>query len=431
VTLTLKSYLRYTSWPIIAAMVALLVFGILAIDASEQADPSMSGRTSRQIIFTCVGLVAFLLATLVPYRLIGRLAYPLFAMTLALLVLVLLVGRGRDDARRWFDLGVVYFQPAEAAKLTYIILLAWYLRFGDHYRRLKGLVVPLALTFVPMALILMEPDLGTALLFLPTFYGMLFVAGARMRHLLGVVALATILILLPVPCRITDDASAEAVRARRALAYTSFNVAGAEYVLTPAPLAVIKSYQVERIEGWLRQGADDLPFRLRYQLRQSKITLGSGGWTGWGNWHEAHGFFRMLPDDHTDFIFAVIGGRWGFLGCLSVLFLYGVILMMGMEIALVTDDPFGRMLTVGVLALLAAQVVINVGMTLGLTPITGMTLPLVSYGGSSLVINCAALGLLINVGQRRPVSLAPKPFEHGRRTDRPRPYEPMAAKRGW
>ena len=425
--LTLKDYLRYTSWPIIAAMAALMIFGILAIDASEQADPSMSGRTSRQIIFTCVGLVAFLVATLVPYRLIGRLAYPLFALTLALLILVLPFGRGRDDARRWFDLGVVYFQPAEAAKLTYIILLAWYLRFGDHYRRLRGLALPLVLTFVPMGLILLEPDLGTALLFLPTFYGMLFVAGARLKHLLGVVALATVMILLPVPCRIADDASPEAVRARRALAYGGFNVAGAEYVLTPAPLAVIKGYQVERVEGWLRQGAEDLPFRLRYQLRQSKITLGSGGWIGWGKWHEAHGFFRMLPDDHTDFIFAVIGGRWGFLGCLCVLFLYAVILMMGMEIALITDDPFGRMLTVGALALLAAQVAINIGMTLGLAPITGMTLPLVSYGGSSLVINCAALGLLVNVGQRRPVSLAPKPFEHGRS----RGYEPLAGKRGW
>jgi cell division protein FtsW (lipid II flippase) len=119
----------------------------------------------------------------------------------------------------------------------------------------------------------------------------------------------------------------------------------------------------------------------------------------------------MLPDDHTDFIFSVVGGQWGFFGCASVLVLYGIIFLFGADVAVSTPDPFGRLLAVGVLALLAAQIFINIGMAMGLMPITGMTLPLVSYGGSSLLVNCVALGLLVNVGRHRPMTLAPRPFE--------------------
>ncbi|HDZ21729.1 hypothetical protein LCGC14_0284900 [marine sediment metagenome] len=414
-----RDYLRYTSWPIIVAMVALMVFGILAIQASERSDPSMRGFTSRQIIFACVGLFIFLLATIVPYRTVGRLAYPLFGLTLVLLVLVLIIGSERGQARRWFDLKIINFQPAEATKLTFIVMLAWYLRFGDHYRRARGLVLPFILTFVPMALILREPDLGTCLLFLPMLYGMLFVAGARVRHLLSVVALATAMLLLPILWRVPANVSADNLRTRRATSYASFEVAGVDYLLVAAPLLVMRPYQVKRVEGWLRQNDPDVPRDLSHQLRVSKITLGSGGWTGQAQWHAEHGFFRMLPDDHTDFVLALIGGRWGLLGCVAVMFLYGVIFLFGVEIALTTVDPLGRLLAVGVLTLLMSQVFINMGMTMGLMPITGMTLPLISYGGSSLVVNCAALGLLVNVGQRRPMSLAPRPFEHGRRLPRP------------
>lgn len=140
----------------------------------------------------------------------------------------------------------------------------------------------------------------------------------------------------------------------------------------------------------------------------------------------------QLPFEHTDFIFSVIGGRWGFLGCLVVLGMYAVILVFGIEIATITYDPFGRLLAVGVLGLLLSQIFINVGMAMGLMPITGMTLPLVSYGGTSIVVNCAALGLLVNVGQRRPILLAPHPFEYGERREKQVNLEstaPLTAKR--
>ncbi len=408
-------FLRYTSWPIVFAMVTLMVFGVLAIHALEQANPNeLDGYTTRQIIYACVGLFVFLIAAVVPYRVYGMLSQVIYGVMLLMLVAVLFT-RPVEHATRWFDFKIARFQPAEAAKLAYVILLAWYLRFGDHYRKATGLILPFVLTFIPMVLILREPDLGTCLLFLPALYGMLFMAGAKLRHLLGVMVLATAMLLLPIPWRVPADIDAASLHTREATAYGRFSVGKAEYLVMPAPLLVVKPYQAQRVVGWLHQSDERLSLKLNYQLNLSKMTLGSGGLAGRADWHESYGFLKRLPDHHTDFVFAVIGGRWGFLGCGALLFLYAVIFIFGMEIALVTTDPFGRLLVVGVLSLLMAQLVINISMTMGLMPITGMTLPLVSYGGSSMVVSCAGLGLLVNVGERRPLSLAPRPFEHGER----------------
>ena len=421
---TLGIYLRYTSWPIIAAMLALTVIGVLAIDVSEHADPHMKGFAQKQIIFACVGLAAFVAATIVPYQVFGRLAYPLFALTLGLLVVVLFLPAIRHS-HRWIDLGIVLVQPSEIAKISFIVLLAWYLRMGDHYRKLRGLAVPFVLTFIPMGLILIEPDLGTALLFLPTLYIMLFMAGAKLRHLLGIVAVATALLLLPVPHRVPPDMSPAETLDREALAYWSDHRTGR--LVSAAPLAKMKIHQARRILGWLRQDQQRIAGRIGYQLRQSKMVLGAGCVVGQGQKSRMYEYFRMLPDDHTDFIFSVVGGRWGLLGCLAVLFCYVVIFVFGIEIAVITHDAFARLLAVGVLALLSSQILINVGMTVGLMPITGMTLPLVSYGGSSLVVNCAALGMLVNVGIRRPILLGRRPFEYGKKKDKPpAPYGPLA-----
>ncbi|HUS46741.1 MAG TPA: FtsW/RodA/SpoVE family cell cycle protein [Phycisphaerae bacterium] len=417
----IKQYLRFTSWPIITAMIALMVIGVLAIRVSERGDQTMYGFTVKQVRYAAVGLAVFVAATVVPYHRFGRWAYPLMGLTIGLLVLVLFLPPIRHS-HRWIDLRFLKVQPSEVAKLAFILVLAWYLRSGDNYRRLVGLLVPFAIALVPMGLILREPDLGTSLLFLPTLLIMLFMAGAKIRHLAGVVAIAAVVVLLPVPRRIPSDTTRAELADRRAMAYWHTE----RYVVSPLPLAIMKSHQVDRIDGWLRQGNPAVRMGKGYQLHQSKMIFGAGGLTGRGDWYDADTFFRMLPDDHTDFIFSVVGGQWGFVGCLAVLFLYAVIFVFGVEIASITHDAFGRLLAVGVLALLFTQLVINIGMTMGLMPITGMTLPLVSYGGSSLVVNCAALGLLVNVGQRRPILLGKRPFEYGDRAPKPpAPFGPL------
>ncbi len=195
---------------------------------------------------------------------------------------------------------------------------------------------------------------------------------------------------------------------RKAVAYWSTD----NRIVSALPIAIMEIHQLNRIDGWLRQSDPKVKMGKAYQLYESKMILGAGGISGRSEWNDDDTYFRSLPEDETDFIFSVVGGQWGFLGCLAVLGLYGVIFVFGMEISSITNDPFGRLLAVGVLALLFSQLVINAGMTMGMMPITGMTLPLISYGGSSLVVNCAALGLLVNVGQRRPILLGKRPFEY-------------------
>ncbi len=431
---TFRRYLKYTSWPIIAAMLTLLAIGIVSIRCSEKVDPSLQGHSAKQMAFACAGLICFVIFTVIPYRRIGQYAYAIFGATLVVLVMLLLpryIGsNGLIDsvmpeirgARRWINMGPVKLQPSEIAKLSFIILLAWYLRFGDHYRHFRGLAVSFILTIVPMGLILKEPDLGTALLFLPTLYFMLFMAGARMKHLLTVVVVATVLVLLPIPQK-QSNLSGQKAKLLPSVAYFTFGSDENKYIVTAAPLAVMEQHQIERIVGWLRQDSPEISGNMGYQLYHSKMVLGSGQMSGRGGMEEGNYYIRMLPDDHTDFIFSVIGGQWGFLGCMAVLFLYGVIFVFGVEIATITYDPFARLLAVGVLALLFSQLFINVGMTMGLMPITGMTLPMISYGGTSLVINCIALGLLINVGQRRPILLAKRPFEYGPKRQKLMPAE--------
>ncbi len=398
-------------------MIGLIVVGVMAITVSERAAGVAPTRARMQMVFGAIGLGVFFVATLIPYPKVGRLAYGLFAATLVVLVGVLLLPETRGS-HRWIDLKIVKVQPSEFGKLTFIILLAWYLRHGNHYRTLRGLAAPFLLTFLPMGLIFIEPDLGTSLLFLPTLYFMLFMAGARWKHLVGIVLVGTVLAFFPIIQKVDKSWDSNVIETRRALSYARFGPQGEETLLIAVPLAVMKGHQLDRVDGWLRQGDLRVAMDKGFQLHWSKMVLGGGKTHGADDWEYAESFYRILPDDHTDFIFSIIGGEWGFVGCLMVLGLYATIFVFGVGIAASTDDPFGRLLAVGVLGLLMSQLFINVGMTMGLMPITGMTLPLVSYGGSSLVVNCAALGLLVNVGQRRPVSLAPKPFEHGEKKER-------------
>lgn len=424
---SLKRYFRYTSWPILLATLSLIGIGLAALSTAEAADSELSGITLRQTAYAAAGIVVMIAVTLVPYRKLGQVAYVFFALTLVLLVVVLLLPPV-GGARRWIDLKVFRVQPSELAKLALIVMLAWYLRQGNHYRRLRGLIVPFVLTFIPMGLILVEPDLGTTLLLLPTLYFMLFMAGAKVRHLLGIIAAATVIVMLPLPQKLSEDMGPRQREARRLIAYTSFGGAGAEYVVTPAIVRGMRDHQVLRISGWLRQGDPAVAQDAGFQLRLSKLVMGAGGLTGQGLDDEtARHFIRILPEHQTDFVFSVIAGRWGFLGCMLVLVGYAVILVFGAEIAAVTHDAFGRLLAVGVIGLLLSQVFVNLSVTMGLLPVTGMTLPLLSYGGSSLVVSCAAVGLLVNVGQRRPILLSRRPFEHGEKKEKaPQPFGPLA-----
>lgn len=415
--------IRIPSVIITLAMLGLIAIGILAIGKSEIAN-STTGLSFRQTCYAGGALVVFAIFAVVPFQKLSFVAYPLFGITLFLLVLVLFLPPMKgQDVRRWINLKVINFQPSELAKLAQIILLAWYLRQGSRYRTLPGLIPPFLLTLVPMFLILREPDLGTTLLFFPLLYVMLYMAGAKLRHLLGIVAVGAVVLLMPIPRNISN-APQKVARERLATCYWSS--ADKKTVYAPAAIAAMKPHQLPRVTGWLMQDSKDVINDKGFQLFHSKIVIGTGKMTGHDDWEYGDTFLDMLPEDHTDFIFSVIASKWGFLGVIGVFGLYLLIFIFGIDIASTTTDAFGRLLAIGVLALIASQFFINTGMTMGLLPITGMTLPFVSFGGSSLLINCAALGILINVGQRRPFITFKKPFEHNE-DNSPAPYNPLEA----
>ena len=386
-------------WAILAAMAILYIIGLLCIYATEVAKPGLPINTIKQIITMLLGCVVSLVILRFGYGWCAEYAYVIFALAvLALIPLVLAryVSFGslipyRRGSYRWINLRFFQLQPSEFMKVAYIIGLAAYLRYRRNHRTFRGLLIPLAGSLGPMLLILLEPDLGTVLL----LFAMLFVAGAKMRHfvLLGLVALA----VTPVFWHGLHP-------------YQRSRILGV--VLQSDSLRAAIEAEPEKYSFLAtKQQAREWSVSSGMQLVRSKAALGSGGLTGHGWASGTYIEYNFLPDKHNDFIFAIIGHQWGLVGCLLVLICYFIIVMAGLEIAAGTTEPFARLLAVGVVALIAAQVTINVGMTIGLMPITGMTLPLVSYGGSSLLVNMIGIALLLSVSRHRPFLLASRAFD--------------------
>ena len=349
-------------------VIAAGLLSLLGVAAIMTVDP---GTATRQIAFLCLGVLAATAATIVPYGALRFFTPPVLAIVIALLIFVLIpsvpesIVRPRNGARRWINLGFTDFQPSELTKLAYIAALAAYLESRRNYRRFFGLFKPLLLTFIPMGLILVEPDLGTSLLFLPVLFAMLLAAGSKLKHLILIIALGL--------------------------------------ASTPLMYPMLAPHQKQRIQALIFQmrGDDRHQAGIGYQGDKAKMLVGAGQVTGHG---AAQGRalvkYNRLPEDHNDMVFAVVCIRWGFLGAIGTLGLSFMLCLGGVLIAAQSNDPFGRLIAVGIATLFFAQMAINIGMTIGLMPITGMTLPFVSYGGSSLVSLWLMIGLLLNIGLR-------------------------------
>ena len=406
----LKGRLIVVRIALLVAGLALICIGIAVIyTVGHPADVEVAGQSSgganlwkKQVFFAAIAIAGFLAANLINYRRLGALSGWLYALVLLLLG-VLLLDKFVDvpfvpvinATRRWLRIGTtstfIQLQPSEFCKLAYILALAWYLRYRSNYRNFTSLIGPFLLTLLPMVLILLEPDLGTVLLMMPILFAMLFVAGAKVKHLLIIILLAIL--------------------------------------VSPLLWFNMKGYQRTRISSvflqhkWVRQKAEQHPMLGRvlvgknkefatlekqwesnwgYHLIRSKYAVASGGKSGYGFGKGPFIKYNFLPERHNDFIFAIIAHQGGFMGCLVVLGLYVAIIWCGLEIASNNTDPFGRLLAVGIVAMFAVEVITNISMTVGLMPITGLTLPLVSYGGSSLLVSMIALGILNNIGRCRP-----------------------------
>ncbi len=309
----------------------------------------------------------------VPYQWVVEHAYLFYGLGILSLIAVLFVGRTAHGSTRWFSLGVMDIQPSEFAKILLILTLARYIRFRRSQKTIRGLIGPFVLTTIPMGLILMQPDLGTALLMLPILFAMVYVAGARAMHLILIVVLGV----------------------------------GS---MVPVYHFVLKDYQQRRIKVFLGDDSGlsrDERRNLFYHKEQAAIAVGSGGFFGKGLTSDSR---VHVPEPETDFIFTVLAERWGFLGALFLFLIEAGLLLALTDLAVRTREPSGKLLVVGVLALFGGQFLVNVAMTVGLAPITGLTLPFVSYGGSSFLSSMVAVGCALNVGMRPDFILARRDF---------------------
>jgi rod shape determining protein RodA len=355
-----RRLLKNVDWTLLAAAGFLIVLSLATL---ASLNPSRSAALAwRQLSWVGIGLLALLVVVSVDYRTLIRFAPALYAAGVALLLAVFVWGRTVSGARRWIHVGPVTVQPSELFKLVFILTLAWALTSRRTPALTRGqILATIALLAVPFLLIVRQPDLGTALVLVPVLVAVLIGVGVRLRVLaaLGLGGLA----------------------------------------LMPLAWLVLKPYQRDRLLVYLDPFRD--PLGTAYNVIQAKIAIGSGQLLGKGVAGATQSRLAFLPERHTDFIFAVFAEMWGFLGCLVLVAAYALLILRGFEIAAGTHEPRGRILALGVCALLAAQTLINLGMVTGLLPIVGIPLPFMSYGGSSMVVSLMGVGLLLSIRMRQ------------------------------
>jgi len=374
VDLTLLQKFVQINWLLIVliSMIACVGFAMLYSAANGNIDP----WASRQMVRYGAGLVLMLLIAVIDIRAWLRHAYLIYTAALVLLIAVEVIGVVGMGAQRWVDLGLFQLQPSEVMKIALVLALA---RFYhgialEEVGRIRWLVVPMVLIMVPVALVMRQPDLGTAILLLATATAILLLAGVRMWKF--AVLFGTILAAIPIAWRF-----------------------------------MLHGYQKDRVLTYLNPERD--PLGAGYHIMQSKIALGSGGLFGKGFMQGTQSHLAFLPERQTDFIFTMLAEEFGLIGCLGLLSLYILVIVYGYAIALRSRNQFGRLLATGMITTFFLYVFINMAMVMGLIPVVGVPLPLVSYGGTSMMSLLIGFGLILSVYVHRDVIIARRPSYGG------------------
>lgn len=359
-----KAIINKIDWLLVMCVLAQIFFGLLLIYSAtyNYAQTGQSWHMDRQTIFLFVGIVLAALSLVFDYRGLKQYAKYIYGFNILMLLLVMFFGHSQLGAQRWLQIGSFSFQPSEFSKLFMVVCLAAFMEqrinWLDDFKDYLSIVIFL---FFPFLLVLKQPDLGTSLCFIAILMGMAFVSGFKyewiFKIILGFIALTPI--------------------------FWNF---------------VLQEYQKERIKVFINPETD--PFGSGYHVIQSKIAIGSGGLFGKGWLSGTQSQLNFLPENHTDFIFAVAGEEFGFIGICLILLLYVVIIWRGVIISLSAEDDFGMLLGIGVTSMFMFHVLVNVGMTIGIMPVTGVPLPFLSYGVSSLITNIMGIAVLLNISLR-------------------------------
>ncbi len=346
-------------------MLLIVVIGLMTIYSTQshsEGIPFSSRYWVRQLLWFLFGLFFMFLVIIPKYDVFKHFSYFLLIVLIILLVLVLFTGREIYGAKRWLWLGYFSFQPSEFSKLVLTLVLAEYFsRKKELNIGLKDLLIPGIMFSVLTILILKEPDLGTAIMLIPVFLSIVYSAGLKRK----IIIISLLLLMLIIP-----------------LIYS-----------------VLRPYQKERVLSFI--SPSETALSSGYQQRQSIIAVGSGGFFGKGFLQGTQSKLRFLPKHHTDLIFSAYAEEWGFFGVLILISLYSLLFLRIIETAKLARDNFGRYFCIGIVSLLFAHTFVNIGMVIGLLPITGLPLPLMSYGGSFLLLNMILIGIIINIRMRR------------------------------
>ncbi|MDR3237274.1 MAG: rod shape-determining protein RodA [Spirochaetia bacterium] len=396
-----------------------------------------NGLYKRQIIWFIIGLVVMIAFTFISYHQIGDYAHYIYAAVLVLLLFTTLFGSSVRNIRAWLNFGLFSIQPAEFMKLAVVILLAKLLEMRERdIKHFREILLPALIILVPVVIILNQPDFGTAVVFIPILFTMLFVGGADISHLVSIILVASIALVLPMALTysewVGDDSSNiifDFFKNTNRLFIVSgilFAAACITFVLRYIyvnkmfkkiyiPCGVLslgllcsvliqnffKLYQKRRILVFLNPELD--PQASGYHIIQSKIAIGSGGFLGKGFLQGSQAQLGFLPEKTSDFIFSVAAEEWGFLGAVILLLLLGFVMFRGIQTALEAKDKFGALLASGITSIMFFHILINIGMVIGVMPVTGLPLCFVSYGGSNLMMCMISIGILINIRTKKHV----------------------------
>lgn len=392
----------------------------------------------KQALWIFLGIIGMVAILYIDYEDMGKYSKHLYVLNLIILMAVIFTGNTALGAQRWISIGPFQFQPSEFSKLIVIITFADFLvKREGRLNRMRDLIPCFIFVGVPMLLILMQPDLGTSLVFIAITFGMLFAAGARPALLVGLISLGLLMgvslyevheyyhkpdIALQErmtevknaingnPLNLENNQAAMSDLKKHNLTTSKkdlqsyYNVISREYETVHSKhekfhKLTLKEYQMTRLTIFMDPESDLLG--AGYHVWQSRIALGSGGVWGKGLLGGTQSHYTFLPIRHTDFIFSVVGEEFGFMGAIVLLGLYFMLLYRGVQVAVMARDNYGRLLAMGVVSMFAFHILVNIGMTAGVMPVTGIPLPLFSYGGSNMIMNLAALGVLMNIYVRR------------------------------
>ncbi len=360
--------IRQIDWLLIISIIGLLILGALVIRSAtfqdQKSENGLADVFQKQLVWIIVGIIALTLIWILDYHLLKGYYLHFYIFNLILLFVVLFLGNREPGAQRWIQIGSFHLQPSEFAKLIIIITLASFLSFRrGEIDKAKDIAMSFGHIALPSLFIFLQPDLGTSLVLLAILIGQLFISGIRLKQLGLILAIGVFIVFI----------------------ILQFNL--------------LQDYQMNRLLTFINPELD--PQGAGYNLTQSKIAIGSGQIFGKGLFSGTQTNLRFLPARHTDFIFSVVGEELGFIGTTLVLVLYLIIITRGIAAAINSKDIYGALIAIGIVSMWVFQITVNVGMTIGIMPITGIPLPFLSYGGSSLLINMLSVGLLLNIYSRR------------------------------